>query len=369
MGAIVQEPTPAGRGSAVLQTPRPSVHKPEPPSPAYSSISTNAGASPLPGLVRNSRRISEIQSFRISEISTEGISLEDYVNEPPVHRPKLKGEHQPLVEPKHKKPICEKTQKLLDEAHNFGLCEHYSKLLHTAKEIGFKNVKWPTNFTLFHLAAKKNNKDFLEFLLKNDFDDLHTIDDFGKKPIDYACPHKRDSVFGYLQTMMSIMKAKPTEMEKKYQAIKAGTWVDPEKQKKKEVSRHVNCMAEILERDDIAVGDMPGANKNQDLMSAYEAELLVPAEFKKCFKTLANGNWAAMEGKWPKGGETVLHWGARHGKDELCKFLVLEYGADPKEEDGNGHDSIYYAKLKRHRKLAKALLLKFKEPKLLKKKK
>jgi len=74
-----------------------------------------------------------------------------------------------------------------------------------------------------------------------------------------------------------------------------------------------------------------------------------------------------MEGKWPHKGETVLHWAAKHGKEELCRFLVLEYGADPKEEDGCGHDSLYYAKLKRHRKLAKKLLLKFKEPKLKKK--
>lgn len=76
-----------------------------------------------------------------------------------------------------------------------------------------------------------------------------------------------------------------------------------------------------------------------------------------------------MEGKWPNQGTTALHWAARNGKEELCHFLVLEYGADPKEEDGSGHDSIYHAKLKRHRKLAKKLLLKFKEPKMTKGKK
>lgn len=281
----------------------------------------------------------------------------------PIRCKKAKGDHQPTVENGPRPLVCKKTQKIIDEAHHFGLCDHYAKLMDTAKEIGFDNVKWPTNFTLFHLAAKKNNARFIEWLVANDFDDLHTIDDFGHKPIDYACPKKRDSVHGILSALMACKTAPDTPEEHKYQAIKAGTWVDPKKLEKKE-KKKVNCMAEILQSADIALGDVPNAKKQDNVMSAYEAEMVVPAEYKKCFKTMSNGGgWQAMEGHWPHQGTTVLHWAARNGKEELCQFLVLEYGADPRQEDGSGHDAMYHAKLKRHRKLAKKLFLKFVEPK------
>lgn len=290
---------------------------------------------------------------RLSKASTE------CTEDAPVHRPKAKGEAQPLSQC-GTQTTCVKTQKILDEAHHFGLCEHYSKLLDQAKEVGFHNVKWPTNFTLFHLAAKKSNREFIEWLVRNDFDDLHTIDDFGKKPIDYACPKKRDSCYDTLNEMMKCVPPPETDAEQKYQAIKNGTYVDPLKKPKEK--QRVNAMAAILQSADIAQGDCPAA-KPGDLMTPYEAETMVPAEYKKCFKQMANGGWSAMEGKWPNQGQTVLHWAARNDKEELCHFLIVEYGADPHQEDGNGHDAMYHAKLKRHRKLAKKLLLKFKDPK------
>lgn len=387
----------------------------EPMSPAVSVVSTHCGGSPIGGRIPSEYRHSVNRSasgmshldlsgtcsmtlmstggahhhfeevsesdegdchpFTAKPMNKKVIShkLPTIHQEPPILRAKVKGEAAPAVEPRGKLYNCPKTQKIIDEAHHFGLCEHYAKLIDQAKEVGFKNIKWPTNFTLFHLAAKKNNKEFIEWLVRNDFDDLHTIDDFGKKPIDYSCPKKRDSVYPMLEAMMLCLHAPLTAGEIKYQQVKAGTYVDPEKAAKAEAKAHakkgVNCMAAILASAEIADGENGQSNKPTDMMSAFEAEQMVPMEYKKCFKKMANGGWQAMDGGWPNNNTTVLHWAARNGKEELCQFLVVEYGADVKQEDGNGHDAIYHAKLKRYRKLAKKLLLKFKEPKMSKGKK
>lgn len=246
--------------------------------------------------------------------------------------------------------------KIFDEAHHFGLCDHYSMLLDKAKEVGFENVKWPTGFTLFHLAAKKNNKNFIEWLKDNDCGDIHAIDDFGKKPIDYACPYKKDSVFPQLETLMKEVPAAFTPEEIHYQAVKNGTYVPPKKEKKDKID-----MSKVMESDFIAEGDT-GNNKPTDLITSYEAEQMVPADYKKCFKLLNGVGWAEMkvQGKWPN-GISMLHWAARNGKDELCRFLVIEYKADPNEEDACGHSAIYHAKLKKHRKLCKKLITRFRK--------
>merc|ERR1712183_552872 len=122
----------------------------------------------------------------------------------PIQRPKVKGEAMPkLTLEKQATPVRHKdSNKIFDEAHHFGLCDHYSMLLDKAKEVGFENVKWPTGFTLFHLAAKKNNVQFIDWLKENDCRDIHAIDDFGKKPIDYACPRKKDTVYPHLEELM-----------------------------------------------------------------------------------------------------------------------------------------------------------------------
>jgi len=246
-----------------------------------------------------------------------------------------------------------KPEKLFDEAHDFGLCEHYVKLLETAKTVGFENVKWPTGFTLFHLAAKKGNSQFIDWLCSNDCNDLHAIDDFGKKPIDYACKTKKDSVYDQLEHMMNLVEKPNTPEEQKYQAIKNGTWMPETKVKKKQ------DMSKVIDFSQVAPGDV-GPVKPQDLMTAHEAELAVPQEYKKCIKVLGNGGWENMAGKWPH-DQNVLCWAAKNGKEELCKFLVLECGAPAIEEDGNGRNALYYAKLKKHRNLYKALLTKFKD--------
>lgn len=276
----------------------------------------------------------------------------------PIQRPKVKGEAMPKLElQKQASPTRNKdANKIFDEAHHFGLCEHYGMLLDKAKEVGFQNVKWPTGFTLFHLAAKKNNINFIDWLKDNDLGDIHAIDDFNKKPIDYACPHKKDSVYAQLQAIMDATPAPYTDKEKHYQAVKDGTYV-PEKKKKVEKMD----IAEVMATMNIAEGNN-GNNKPSDLMTSYEAEQAVPADYKKCFKKLGGLPWGEMkvQNLWPN-GTSLLHWGARNGKEELCRFLVWEYQADPMEEDACGHSAIYHAKLKKHRKLCKKLITRFRK--------
>lgn len=265
--------------------------------------------------------------------------------------PKLKGAAMPNI-PASKTHKRHHTEKICDLAHHFGLCEHYAHLLDQARDIGFENVKWPTGFTLFHLAAKRNNKNFLDWLVDNDCREIHAIDDFGKKPIDYACPRKRDTVYPQLEELMSGIPAPKTKEEEHYQAVKNGTYVA----KKKEKVKGIN-MEDVINDMNIAQGDAP-MKKPMNIMSHYEVEQALPTDYKKCFKLLSIG-WDQMAGKWPK-GQTLLHWAARNGKDDICHFLIFEYKADPREEDGAGRNAIYHARIKKHHKLAKKLQNNFK---------
>jgi len=158
---------------------------------------------------------------------------------------------------------------------------------------------------------------------------------------------------------MTKVPTPDTEAQRKYQAIKAGTFQAEKKRKMQEKL----AVAQDLQKD-IAecseIGDQP-LKKTADMLTVYEAEAQVPAEYKKCFKMMANGGWSAMAGRWPCQGQTVLHWAARNGKDELCRFIMEEYHVDAHEEDGSGHSAIYHAKLKRHRRLAKKLISKFRD--------
>jgi len=276
----------------------------------------------------------------------------------PVQRPKMKGEAMPkLVLESQQSPVKRQaSNKIFDEAHHFGLCEHYAKLLDQAKEQGFENVKWPTGFTLFHLAAKKNCCEFVQWLHDHDLGEIHSIDDFGKKPIDYACPHKKDSVYPMIERMMREIPAPKDSKQEKYEAIKNGTYV-PKKKKVEDAKIDMNA---VMDDANIADGAAP-PKRPQELMTLYEAEQMIPADYKKCLKQCSNG-WERMkeENKWPN-GMSLLHWAARNGKEELCQFLMVEFGADPHEEDASGHNAVYHAKLKKHRKLSKLLITKFRK--------
>lgn len=353
-------------------------------------MSHNKAASPHMAAVNEDAPLSKLEMLKLGEIqhdvssvtrapSSAGVSREgsvDIISSPttmgmcspfgagyyasPIQRPKVKGEAMPKLElQKQASPVRNNrdANKIFDEAHHFGLCEHYGMLLDKAKEIGFENVKWPTGFTLFHLAAKKNNSAFIDWLKYNDLGEIHAIDDFGKKPIDYACPHKKDSVYSQIEKLMREIPPKMlTEEELKYQAIKNGTYVAPKKEKKDKVD-----MTKIMESGLIAEGET-GNNKPSDLMTLYEAEQMVPADYKKCFKKLGGLPWSEMkvQNLWPN-GTSVLHWAARNGKDELCRMLIIEFKADPNEEDACGHSAIYHAKLKKHRKLCKKLITRFRK--------
>lgn len=271
----------------------------------------------------------------------------------PIQCPKQKGAAMPCLA-RQSPPKKRGMNKIFDEAHHFGLCEHYAKLLEQAKAEGFQNVNWPTGFTLFHLAAKKNCHEFVQWLHDHDLGEIHAIDDFGKKPIDYACPHKRDSVHAMIAQMMDEIPPPLDARQEKYEAIKNGTYVP-----KKKIVEQIS-MDSIMESNGIAEGAAPG-KRDANLITLYEAEQMIPADYKKALKQCSNG-WDRMkeENKWPN-GMSLLHWAARNGRDELCEFLMVEYGADPHEEDGDGHNAVYHAKLKKHRKLSKQLITKFRK--------
>merc|ERR1711933_497909 len=132
---------------------------------------------------------------------------------------KLKGEAQPVY---YMPSVRKHKEKEHTEENHFGLCDHYAKLLDKALEVGFGEVHFHCGFTLHHLAAKRNNMELLQFLLAQDVEPVHAIDGFGKKPVDYACSKKRDTVYFMLENIMRHVNAPNTEEERLYQEEKSG---------------------------------------------------------------------------------------------------------------------------------------------------
>lgn len=236
------------------------------------------------------------------------------------------------------------------------MCEHYGKLLEHAITLGFSNVKWCSGFTILHYAAKKNNSELIQFLVNSVGANVHCVDDFMKKPIDYACPRKRDSVFTLLKLVMDLTPITDEEAEKKYQYHK-----DHEHDKAEKVKPCGLNIDALFEREDIATGDFK-EKKDENLISMYEVEQKAPAEYKKAIKAISTGmDWNAGVGKWPN-GTTLLHWAARAGEEDICKLCIVAFKADPQEEDPkSGKSAVDLARLKKHRKLAKKLAAKFKD--------
>lgn len=264
--------------------------------------------------------------------------------------PKQRGEAQPVH---HVQVVKKIRERACDEENHFGLCEHYASQLDRALEVGFGNINWHCGFNLHHLAAKRNSMELLQFLLSQDVVPVHAIDEFGKKPIDYACSKKRDTVYYMLESVMRHVPAPDTEAEAEYQDAKNGI-CKIKKEKSKDTG--LKNVAETASMENVAEGAV-ALKRPADLMSAYEAEQACPPEYAKIAKQLSNGAaWETIQ--WPR-GTSLLHWAARNGKDELCRYLVFEYRVDTRAEDVCGRSSIYYAKLKKHRKLAKKLIASF----------
>eukprot|EP00435_Cladocopium_sp_Y103_P074518 s52_g49.t1 len=70
---------------------------------------------------------------------------------------------------------------------------------------------------------------------------------------------------------------------------------------------------------------------------------LAPA-YKKVLENIEKHSWRAME--W-KGGWTMLHWAAKHGKKELCLYLLTQQ-ANPSEKDDEGRSALDVAREANH---------------------
>ncbi|CAD7972799.1 unnamed protein product [Amoebophrya sp. A25] len=268
-----------------------------------------------------------------------------------------------------------------EKGKNFGLCAFYGRMFLEAKEQGFAEYKgYKGNHTFFHYAAKKGNKPLLDFLCQQEGlleKQIHGIDEFGKKAIDLASPKKKDSLHAELATLMARVPAPNPESdakEAKYQALRNGGTPTGGKGKRGGVLKNSNGGADGADvaggneqratSSSIIPDDVAGADfflvKASDIMSPFEAEEMCPKEYKKCFKILNNQGWKAMENKWPNKGQTLLHWAASKGKENLCHFLILQYDPDVDQTDNHGHDAQWHAKTKKHRMLAKKIHFRFK---------
>jgi hypothetical protein len=269
-------------------------------------------------------------------------------------------------------------EKFHDE--DFYLNPHYTSVLEECMEKGSPDMKWVNGFTMVHFAVKKHDKALLQFLLnpKNGCKaDIHAIDDFGKKAIDYCDQKHNFALHAYVKHQMAKNKPLRENAEKEadykivMKMIAAGEW-DPKHhsydlKEIREIQEKKNAHKLAMEKQKSGAGtgfkipdNVAGANPGIQIacITQYECEQQIPAEYKKLLKKAAGG-WESCKTSWPN-GESLLHWAARHNKEDVAKFCVFILGADIKEEDPTGKDAIQHAKLKKHRKLHKQLVDGFK---------
>jgi len=252
---------------------------------------------------------------------------------------------------------------------SFEINEHWMELFVAA--IANPDVKWVSNYSILHYAVTKSNQTLLDYILESPDSPpqfkhyLHLIDDFGKKPADHAANAKgrisisKEPMFLTLQKAMERHPAPAcgacydAEKEAEYQDIKENGPIH--KRKSQQLSDSENDGV-VIDGSGRAVPIETGASQVDmtNIMTAYEVETEIPADYRKPFKTMSSGSWKSYAGKWPK-DENLLHWAAKMGRTEICRYLVLVLNGDPQEENGKGQSAIQVAKTKRHRDLAKCL--------------
>lgn len=243
----------------------------------------------------------------------------------------------------------------LSDRDSFGLSSHYHDKLVQLEENDFReSSRDASGFTLMHLAAKKNNADLINYLYESNAKlELQMVDDFGRKPVDCCNKNMKDSVYNLLLKLMDTVD-KDDEMEKKYEAFKNARKSEiAERKSKKESSKMELKM--MMKNPEIAKGEGIKEEHNTGC-NMDEVEMMAPPEYKKVCKIVAKGGWNNV--KWPK-GQTLLHWAARKGHEDICKYLIFEFDANPTTEDDKGKTPIDMAKLGKHRKLMVALRKKF----------
>lgn len=72
---------------------------------------------------------------------------------------------------------------------------------------------------------------------------------------------------------------------------------------------------------------------------------MVPPEYKKALEKVERRGWHNTQ--WDR-GYTLLHWAARTGSLDLCKFFIVSESADPYKEDERGLKPKDHAAKKKH---------------------
>lgn len=258
----------------------------------------------------------------------------------------------------------------------FSLTSHYAQQLEDTIALGFDNMSWTNGFTIVHYAAKKNDLPMLQWIcdpMNGVSACLHFVDDFGKKAIDYTNGRKRDCCHDFLEDRMRYEEPRDLDAEEKYQTVHK--MIDDGKISAHRASLNFDEIDDMLKRKEarkshhlydlegISTFKLPvniagAATMVIDTISDYECENMIPSAYAKVLKS-AKGGWEQARNKWPE-GYTLLHWAARHDKAEVAKYCMFVLGACPKEEDNSGRTAMEHAKIKKHRKLMKALECRFK---------
>lgn len=250
------------------------------------------------------------------------------------------------------------------EQDYFYIAAHWMDLFNDALQDP-DEATWISNYTILHYAVTKSNEKLLHYILeapqcpKAFFNYLHLIDDFGKKPIDHLANAKgviskaKKPMADYIQKFMDCITVVENDKEKEYQDIK----VNGPLHKRKSTANLSDSDSGVIIDSSGKVLQVATGEEEVDLtniMTAYEVETLIPTEYKKPFKVVNGSAWKNYTGKWPK-DESLLHWAAKMGHTDICRYLVMVLHADAEEEDGKGRTAIQLAKSKKHRELARSL--------------
>lgn len=87
-------------------------------------------------------------------------------------------------------------------------------------------------------------------------------------------------------------------------------------------------------------------------MTMDDARKLVPADYLPALQKVERKGWNGT--KWDR-GYTLLHWAARYGNLDLCKFFIASCAADPLAEDDRGLKPVDHAMRKEHREVVEFL--------------
>eukprot|EP00392_Amoebophrya_sp_AT5.2_P010405 g10465.t1 len=267
--------------------------------------------------------------------------------------------------------------KPLSECSLEGVPDCYITVLRQVETEGWSNMRWQSDYSLLHWAAKKGVRRLVEYLVELKAD-LNVPDRLSQRtPLDYASDFGHFEICDFLASSGALARV---ERERRSRASSrqpkdsqlyssppenrsptrqkqlertsgdGGTSTSPTKQQSFPVSSgtSVSAVARLIFSDPDVYRHV---EHEQDLRSVFSSEkglqqvlADVPEPYLDAISQVAKRGWNRM--KWAN-NFTLLHWAARAGRVELCQYFLVK-GADFRHKDDFHRSALDYARRKTH---------------------